>query len=91
MEKLIAKLRNIFLARSDKISLETSCLLKFEILGVSVRINCNFFSYLNLMSHRNNQPLPFFNFLTWYKVWYFSFDIPLRISTNIPLTEQVNL
>ena len=80
-----------FLTKSDRISLETSWLLKFEIWRVSVSINCNFFRYLNQVSHRNNQPLPFFNFLTWYEVWYLSSDIPLRISTNIPLAEQVDL
>ena len=79
-----------FLTKSDRISLETSW-LKFEIWRVSVSINCNFFRYLNQVSHRNNQPLPFFNFLTWYEVWYLSSDIPLRISTNIPLAEQVDL
>ena len=79
-----------FLTKSDRISLETSWLLKFDISRVSVSINCNFFRYLREVSHRNNQPLPFFNFLTWYEVWYFSSDIPLRISTNIPLAEQVD-
>ena len=29
--------------------------------------------------------------LTGYEVWYLSSDIPLRISTNIPLAEQVDL
>ena len=72
-----------FLTKSDRISLETSW-LKFEIWRVSVSINCNFFRYLNQVSHRNNQPLPFFNFLTWYEAWYLSSDIiPLRISMNI--------
>ena len=79
-----------FLTKSDRISFETHW-LKFKIWRVSVSINCNFFRYLNQVSHRNNQPLPFFNFLTWYEVWYFSSDIPLRISTNIPLAEQVDL
>ena len=90
MEKLITKLDTFFLTKSDRISLETSW-FKFEIWRVSVRMNCNFFRYLNQVSHRNNQPLPFFNFLTWYEVWYLSSDIPLRISTNIPLAEQVDL
>ena len=79
-----------FLTKSDRISLETSW-LKFEIWRVSVSINCNFFRYLNQVSHRNNQPLPFFNFLTWYEVWYLSSDIPLHISTNISLVKQVDL
>ena len=80
-----------FLTKSDRISLETSWLLRFEIWCVSVSINCNFFRYLNQVSHRNNQPLPFFNFLTWYEVWYLSSDIPLWISVNIPLAQQVDL
>ena len=80
-----------FLTKSDRISLETSWLLKFEISRVSVSINCNFFRYVNQLSHRNNQPFPFLKFLTWYEVWHLSSDIPLRISTNIPLTEQVDL
>ena len=80
-----------FLTKSDRVSLETSWLRKFEIRCVSVSINCNFFSYVNQVSHRNNQPFPFFKFLTWYEVWYLSSDIPLPISTNIPLTEQVDL
>ena len=42
------------------------------------------------MSHRNNQPLLFFNSLTWYEVWYPSSDIPLWISANIPLAEEVD-
>ena len=29
--------------------------------------------------------------LTWYEVWYLSSNIPLRIFTNIPLAEQVDL
>ena len=48
-----------FLTKSDRISLETSWLLKFEIWHVSVNINCNICRYLNQVSHRNNQPLPF--------------------------------
>ena len=79
-----------FLTRSHRISLETYQLLKFEILRVSISINCNFSKYINQVSHRNNQPLPFFNFLTWYEVWYPSSDIPLRISTNIHLAEEVD-
>ena len=43
------------------------------------------------MSHWNNQPLPFFNFLIWYKVWYLSSNIPLGISTNVSLPEEVDL
>ena len=68
-----------FLTKSDRISLETSWLLKFEILRVSVSINFNISRHLDQVSHRNNQLLPFFNFLTWYEVWYPSSDIPLRI------------
>ena len=78
-----------FLTKSDRISLETSW-LKLEIWRVSVSINRNFFRCLNQVSHRNNQPLPVFNFLTWYEVWYLPSCIPLRISTNIPLAEQVD-
>ena len=63
-----------FLTKSDRISLETSW-LKFEIWRVSVSINCNFFRYLNQVSHRNNQPLPFFNF--WHGV---KFGVFLPIS-----------
>ena len=48
-----------FLTKSDRISLETSWLLKFEIWHVSVNINCNICRYLNQVSHRNNQPLLF--------------------------------
>ena len=66
-----------FLTKYDRISLETSWLL------------CNFFRYVNQVSRRNNQPFPFFKLLTWHEVWYLSSDIPLLISTNIPLTEQV--
>ena len=68
-----------FLTKSDRVSLETSWLL------------CNFFRYVNQVSRRNSQLFPFFKFLTWYEVWYLSSDIPLPISTNIPLTEQVDL
>ena len=66
----------------DRISLETSCLLKFEIWLVSVCINCNYSRHLGQVS--------FFNFLTWYEVCYPSLDIPLRISMNIPLAEEVD-
>ena len=66
-----------FLTKSDRISLETSWLLKFEIWRVSISINCNFFRYFNQVSHKNNQPLPFFNFLTWYEVWNLSSNISL--------------
>ena len=76
-----------FLTKSDSVSLETSWLRKFEIRCVSVSINCNFFSYVNQVSHRNNQPFPFFKFLTWYEVWYLSSDIPQPISANIPQTD----
>ena len=58
MEKLITKPGNIFLTKSDRIFLETSWFLKFEIWRVSLIINCNF-RYLNQVSHRNNQPKPF--------------------------------
>ena len=91
MEKLITELDNIFLTKSERISLETSWLLKFEIWRFSVSINYNCFRYLNQVSHRNNQPLPFFNILTCYEVWYLSSDIPLSISTNILLPERVDL
>ena len=80
-----------FLNKSDRISLEISWLLKFDIWRVSISINCNFFRYVNQVSHRNNQSFPFFKFLTWYEVCYLSSDIPLPTSTNIPLTEQVDL
>ena len=46
-----------FLTKSDRISLETSWLLKFEIWRVSVSINCNFSRYLHQLSHTNNQPI----------------------------------
>ena len=62
-----------FLTKSYWISLETSWLLKFEIWCVSISINCNFSWYLNQVSHRNNQPLPFFNFLTWSLVSFFQY------------------
>ena len=78
-----------FLTKSDRISLETSWVLKFEIWRVSVSINCNFLRLLNQVSHRNNQLLPFLKFLTWYEAWYLSSDITLWISTNLPLTDQV--
>ena len=68
-----------FLTKSDRISLETSWFLKFEFWCVSHRINWNFFRCLNQVSHRNNQPLPFFNFLTWYEVWYLSSDILISL------------
>ena len=84
-------LATFFLTKSDRISSETPWLFKFEIWCVSVGINCNFFRYVNQVSHRNNQPFPFFKFLTWYEVWYLSSDIRLPISTNIPLTEKVHL
>ena len=76
-----------FLTKSDRISLETSWLLKFEIRRVSVIINCNFFRYVKQVSHRNNQSFRFFKFLTWYDVWYLSSDIPLPIFVNIALTD----
>ena len=66
-----------FLIEFDGNSLETSSLLKFELWRVSVSINCNFSRYLDQVSHSNNQPLPFFNFLTWYEVWICTMDIPL--------------
>ena len=43
-----------FLSKSDTISLETSWLLRFEIWSISVSINCNFFRYVNQVSHRNS-------------------------------------
>ena len=46
-----------FLTKSDRIFLETSWLLKFEIWRVSVSINCNFSRYLHQLSHTNNQPI----------------------------------
>ena len=80
-----------FLTKSGRISLETSWLLKFEICHICIGINCNFFRYLNQVSHRKNQPLPFFSFLAWYEVWYLSPNIPPWITTNIPLPEQIDL
>ena len=90
MENLSLNSAKFDLTKSDRISLETSWFLKFEIWRVAVTISCNFFRYLSQVSHRNNQPLSFFNFLTWYEVWHLSSDIPLRISTNISLPEQVD-
>ena len=69
-KNLSLSLATLSLTKSDRISLETLW-LKFEIWRVAVSINCNFFRYLNQVSHRNNQSLPFFNFLTWYEVWFF--------------------
>ena len=43
------------------------------------------------MSHIETINHCHFNFLTWYEVWYLSSDIPLRISMNMPLAEQVDL
>ena len=80
-----------FLTKCDRISLRTSWFLTFEMWRVPVSINCNFFRCVNQVPHRNSQPLPFFNFLTWYEVFYLSSDIPLPLSKNIPLTEQVDL
>ena len=84
-------LATFFLTKSYRISSETPSLLKFEIWCVSVSINCNFFRYVNQVSHRNNQPFPFFKFLAWYEVCYLSSNIPQPTSTNIPLREQVDL
>ena len=71
-----------FLTKCDRISLETSWLLRFEIWRISVNISCIFSRYLDQVWHRNNQSLSFFNFLTWYEVWY--------PSSNISLVEEVN-
>ena len=43
-----------FLTKYDRIYLETSWLLKFEISGVSVSINCNFFRYVNQVPHKQS-------------------------------------
>ena len=59
-----------FFNKYDGISLEISWALKFKIWRVSVSIKCNFLRYLNQVSYRNKQPLPFLNFLTWYKVLF---------------------
>ena len=89
MGKLTLNSATSFLTKSDRISSETSCFLKFEIWIVSLSINCNFSRHLDQVSHRNNQPLPFFNFLIWYGVWYPSLNIRLWISMNISLAEEV--
>ena len=39
--------------------------------------SCNFSRSLDQVSHRNNQPLLFFNFLAWYEVGTWTTDIPM--------------
>ena len=76
-KNLSLKSATSFLTKSNRISLETSWLLKFEIWRISVCIHCNFSRYLDQVSNRNYQPLLFFNFLTRYNVWISTTDIPL--------------
>ena len=64
-----------FLTKSGRISLEASWRLKFEISRVSVSTNCNFFIYVNQVSHRNNQPFPLLS--SWHGI---KFGIFLSIS-----------
>ena len=78
-ENLSLNSAKCFLIKFDRTSLETSWLLKFEIWRISKSINCNFSRYLDQFSHRNNQPLLFFNFLTWYEYWDTSSHIPQHI------------
>ena len=64
-----------FLTKSDRIFLETSWLLKFEIWRVSVSINCNFSRYLHQPTVTYKQSADFST--SWHGM---KFDIPLRIS-----------
>ena len=64
-----------FPTKSDRISLETSWLLKFEIWRISASINCNFCRYVNQVSHRNNQPFQFYQVpdMIWSLVSFFRY------------------